>query len=143
MPMSCLWQAWMCADGSKKGNSLGLVLILEVVRSSRPPEWGSSSPDIGHLPGDGVRVWDLGASLGLGRGASLGSGTWVHHWAGQGCGELEISPSATEVEADRLGGLTWGHGLWLGLWSTKEDWAGTARPPGFLTFLGSSLIDHS
>lgn len=129
MPMSCLWQAWMCADGSKKGNSLGLVLILEVVRSSRPPEWGSSSPDIGHLPGDGVRV-----RLGL---------TWVHHWAGQGCGELEISPSATEVEADRLGGLTWGHGLWLGLGSTKEDWAGTARPPGFLTFLGSSLIDHS
>lgn len=71
--MSCLWQAWMCADGSKKGNSLGLVLILEVVRSSRPPEWGSSSPDIGHLPGDGVRVrLGLGCITGLGRGV----GSW-------------------------------------------------------------------
>lgn len=53
MPMSHLWQAWICADGSKKGNSLELVLILEVVRSSR--HLSRAAPDLAS-----------GTSLGLG-----------------------------------------------------------------------------
>lgn len=39
--MSHLWQAWVGADGSRKGNGLGLVLSIEVVRSSRAAEGGT------------------------------------------------------------------------------------------------------
>lgn len=78
--MSCLWQAWISADGSKKGNDLGLVMNLGVVRSSRAAEGGTGEdPDLA-----------LGTSLGMGESHA---GTW----AGQGCGELETGPAAASL----------------------------------------------
>lgn len=63
--MSCLWQAWISADGSKKGNDLGMVLNLGIVRSSRAAEGGTGEdPDLA-----------LGTSLGTGESHA---GTWAH-----------------------------------------------------------------
>lgn len=41
--MSCSWQVWIGADGSTKSNGLGLVLNLQLVRSSKAAERGTEA----------------------------------------------------------------------------------------------------
>lgn len=73
-----MWQAWISADGSKKGDDLGLVLNLEVVRSSRAAEG-----DTGEDP-----ALALGTSLGMEEGQA---GTWAHPWLGRAVGSWRLA----------------------------------------------------